>query len=152
VVISTRSENQPCSGVLHRLKSVHELLRQTSKSRSLHLWRSNFTLFSADHIETSEDGLLLSAGDMSPYFVRTFWGFPEKFPLFRHLLKNIILHVILIGSGLLTGSGSDAEKDLMCQNIPASHVAGLLKKFLRELPDSVIPEQSYQSFIDAAST
>ena len=32
MVISTTasSENQPCSGVLHRLKPVHELLRQTS--------------------------------------------------------------------------------------------------------------------------
>ena len=51
----------------------------------------------------------------------------------------------------MSGSGTDAEKDLMSRNIPASHVAGLLKKFLRELPDSVIPEASYQSFIDAAS-
>jgi len=48
-------------------------------------------------------------------------------------------------------SGTDTEKDLASQNIPPSHVAGLLKKFLRELPDSVIPEQSYQAFIDTAS-
>jgi len=52
---------------------------------------------------------------------------------------------------MLTGSGTDADKDLMSQNIPPSLVAGLLKKFLRELPDSVIPEQSYQAFVSAAS-
>ena len=42
-------------------------------------------------------------------------------------------------------------RDLTTRNIPPSHVAGLLKKYLRELPDSVVPEQSYQDFMDAAS-
>ena len=60
--------------------------------------------------------------------------------------------LFVIGSGcLLSGSGTDKEKDFASQNILPSNVAGLLKKFLRELPDSVIPEQSYQTFIDAAS-
>ena len=61
------------------------------------------------------------------------------------------LELILTVSGLLPVSGTDAEKDLASQNIAPSYIAGLLKKFLRELPDSVIPEQSYQAFIDAAS-
>ena len=57
----------------------------------------------------------------------------------------------VIKCGLLTWSGTDAESDLTSRNIPLSLVAALLKKFLRELPDSVIPEQSYQDFLCATS-
>ena len=37
-----------------------------------------------------------------------------------------------------------AEYDLTC-------IAGTLKKYLRQLPDPVIPEQYYNKFIEAAS-
>ena len=37
-----------------------------------------------------------------------------------------------------------ADYDLPC-------IAGTLKKFLRELPDPVIPEQYYNKFIEAGS-
>ena len=45
---------------------------------------------------------------------------------------------------------SDSEQ-LSLESFDAACIAGTLKKFLRELPNPVIPEELYQSFVDAAS-
>jgi len=39
----------------------------------------------------------------------------------------------------------------LCSNTTPVYVAGMLKTYLIELPDSVIPEKLYEDFIDAAS-